>query len=540
MTVRLPAHRRQPEPVPDLGALGALRARLAGCRARLAGWRAALEREVAALTAPVVRDPRDTRFLLTLVVVSLVVFAAAARLRLLHGSPSGDEPAYLVISQTLQKYHSFNVLLDYRHSDYRTFYPAPLEPHVVPGPDGRLLPLHSPGGPLLWLVPFVLWGRAGAVGFMVVLSALLVANVYRFLRERQIQAGYAVLTALVLAIGSPIYVYAAMSFVEPIGALIVLYAVRVLLAHRPHPVRVLVASLGLAYAPWVHPRLLIFSVTLGALLVGRLWLDRGRPRRAVLACCLGPLLAGALAVEWYAFAVWHSADPVAGMTAAHNGPFQTPLHSGLAGTLFDRQFGLIPSFPIFLLVLPGILLTRRRPEWLLQLLLFVLVAPYTVLTCTFWGWFGGYSPPARFISVLLPLLSYYIAVTLQRLRSWWLGLGAVGLGLFAYILALAADIRPNYRFQNLGSPNAAMDQLGRLFGHPFAGHVPSSFHPGQAGRFWEWTLLTFGVGIVLYLCGRTWYPPRRDSTGRRVPAPVRSQRRVPERVDAEEHEPSAV
>lgn len=52
--------------------------------------------------------------------------------------PSGDEPHYLVISQTLLKYHSLNVMLDYQHGDYRSFYPIDLyalgtkaPPHVT-------------------------------------------------------------------------------------------------------------------------------------------------------------------------------------------------------------------------------------------------------------------------------------------------------------------------------------------------------------------------------------------------------------------------
>ena len=38
-----------------------------------------------------------------------------------YSIPTGDEPHFLIISQTLLKYHSLNVMLDYLHGDYHVF-----------------------------------------------------------------------------------------------------------------------------------------------------------------------------------------------------------------------------------------------------------------------------------------------------------------------------------------------------------------------------------------------------------------------------------
>jgi hypothetical protein len=339
---------------------------------------------------------------------------------------------------------------------------------------------------------------------MVVVSLLVVANTYLFLRERHVEPGYAFLTTLLLVVGSPIYMYSSMSYIEPIAALIVVYAIRVLLAHRPHRVRILVASLGLAYAPWVHPRFLTFTVVLGALLAGRIWLDRGASRVSALACLLGPLLVGCVALEVQAVMVWHSLNPAGSMSNAGNGPFQIPLVRGAAGLLFDRQYGLITNFPIFLLVLPGVLLTLRRPYWLLHAVMFLVVAPYAVLICTFSQWFAGFSPPGRFLAVLVPLFGYPIAITLHRLRAWWAAIGATLPGLAGYVLALTSDIFPVERFQLTGTPDKPMDRLGRLIGKPFAHYAPSLFQSGQAGKFWVWTVGTIAVGVAVYLYARWW------------------------------------
>src|SRR6202022_766598 len=55
--------------------------------------------------------------------------------------PTGDEPHYLIISQTLIKYHSLNVSLDYKNGDYWNFYPGRLEAHVTLNQRQQLLPI---------------------------------------------------------------------------------------------------------------------------------------------------------------------------------------------------------------------------------------------------------------------------------------------------------------------------------------------------------------------------------------------------------------
>ena len=41
------------------------------------------------------------------------------------------------------------------------------------------------------------------------------------------------------------------------------------------------------------------------------------------------------------------------------------------------------------------------------------VAPYLLAVATFGAWTGGYSPPARFLTVVAPLLAYYVAAALM-------------------------------------------------------------------------------------------------------------------------------
>ena len=178
------------------------------------------------MTFPGFRGERGAVLLaVALVAVPMIALGVA---RLLLQLPQGDEPHYLVISQALHLYGSLDVQQVYDHRDYWSYYPLPLDPHVSPGPDGRPLPLHSIGGPLLWLLPFALWGRAGVVAFMTLVSLAIVANVYWLVRELSVRRPVAVGVAVAFGLGTPVLMYASLSFVEPLGALGCLYALRVL------------------------------------------------------------------------------------------------------------------------------------------------------------------------------------------------------------------------------------------------------------------------------------------------------------------------
>jgi hypothetical protein len=457
---------------------------------------------------PAVAEPSDRRvqrsewrLVAALLTIGAVIFAVAIRLRMLGGYPAGDEPAYLIISQTLQKYHSVNVVLDHNNADYRSFYPAPLEPHVVTAANGQLEPLHNLGGPLLWLIPFMLLGRLGALGFIAAVSLLLVGNVYYFLRERGIVPMYAFLVSLLLIFASPVYTYASMAFVEPIGALIILYTMRVLLAPRLGAGRLTVAAIALAMLPWIHSRFLMFTLIIGVLFLFRLYRESGRSALRRYVPLVAPIALSLILIEVYNLALWGTLNPASNMSNAGNGPFQVSPAVGLVGTLFDRQVGLITNYPIFVLVLPGLLLSLNRARLWMQGALMAVILPYLLLICTFSVWWAGFSPPARYIMVVLPLMSYYVAFALQRINSTLAICATVALGLATYAMSLFSDIFPNDRFAAPGDHNYGMERLGHLFGVRFVGHVPTAFEPGQHPLFLAWLTAATLIGLLLWMWG---------------------------------------
>src|ERR1051326_9015523 len=162
----------------------------------------------------------------SLIAICILTYFLVATLYVAAGAPpSGDEPHYLLISETLIKYHSLDVLRAYEHKDYLSFYPRTMHSHLAVV-QGRIVSVHQPGGPILWLIPFLLFGRLGAIWFMAAVSVFIILNVYRFLLAMEILQPIAFKVSLALALASPLCIYAHMNFVEPIGALICIYVLR--------------------------------------------------------------------------------------------------------------------------------------------------------------------------------------------------------------------------------------------------------------------------------------------------------------------------
>ncbi len=444
-----------------------------------------------------------------------LLFGIAARLRL-QLPPFGDEPHYLILNEAMLRYHTVDPTLAYAHGDYRSFYPALLEEQLSKLPDGTPVPLHNAGGPLLWMPAYLAGGRGGVAAFLVVVSVLIVLNLYWLLRGLGIGRPYATIVTALFAIGSPIYVYSAMLFVESIGTLIVLFAARQVLAPKRSPVRLIVASAGLGYLPFIHGRFVIFTLLVGALLAVRVFAETTWRAWRPYLYAIGPLVLIGGAVVVFNMVQYGTPNPAPGNANMGAGLLRVPPHQGLLSLLFDRYYGLLPYFPIFLLVFPGILLSLRRGLAWVHVTILGIAVPYLVAVSTFNFWWGGFSPPARFLTVVAPLLGYYVAVTLQRLHAWWATAVAMLAAVAAYMVSLAGDIEPTERFDS-GAHGKVMliDRVGHLlFGYPYVDRLlPSILHSGaNRAKFAACAAVVAVVTVAVWLIGR-----RRPAA--RIPVP---------------------
>jgi hypothetical protein len=113
----------------------------------------------------------------------------------------------------------------------------------------------------------------------------------------------------------------------------------------------------------------------------------------------------------------------------------------MIGLLFDQQFGVLPSAPVLLCALAGVvILLRRTPRLAVEVLL--LIAPYGVLVGAFQMWWGGNSSPGRFITPIMLPLAIPAGVWFHTRRGHagkFLGLGALSISLLTTITLATVD-----------------------------------------------------------------------------------------------------
>src|SRR5438105_5264143 len=443
--------------------------------------------------------------LLLAAICSILFFTTSyIYVQLLATPSSGDEPHFLIISQTLLKYHSLNVMLDYQHGDYRVFYPLYIAPHVAYNARGQLLPLHNIGGPVLWLLPYYFWGRLGAVLFISLLSVLIILNIYKFLLTMHISQRYAFIVSLAYAVASPLYIYSHLTFIEPIGAFICIYVFRKIFQKEMRVSEIIISSILLGILPWIHIRFALFEMILFFSLLYKIYATNRLNNFKYYLYYIAPITILFIALEVYNYQIWGTLNPAVNeVNDIHGGstPFAVLPFAGILGVFFDQEHGLFVNFPVFMLLLTGMVLAARRKFLRYNLLMLLLSIPYILLFTSFKDWAGGWCPPARFILVLLPLSSFYLAYTLEQINSILSGL-ILGITMLYGCIYNILSVMPFLSSFNGGEGrNRALLRI-QVFNHRLTDFLPSLFLPNQTRLFGAWIGLCISLSLMLIFVSR--------------------------------------
>jgi len=440
---------------------------------------------------------------LLLVLICSILFFTTSFLYVQFALPSGDEPHYLVISQTLIKYHSINVMLDYNHGDYYLFYPKPIAPHVSRSATGQLLPLHSIGGPILWLIPFALFGRLGAMLFMSLVSVLIIVNIYKLLLTMGIRQSYAFLVSLAYAIASSLYIYSHLDFIEPIGALLCIYVFRKILQEEVSVLDLLISSICLGILPWVHIRFALFEMILFFALLYKIYQQNKLKNPKYYIAYLLPVTILFVLLEVYSYKVWGSFNPAINElndAGTPDKPFAMLPFGGILGTFFDQEFGLLINFPMFMFLLAGVILALKKKFLAYNVLVLLLSIPYILVFTSFTSWSGGWGPPARFMLVLLPLYAFYLAYALQQINNILSNLLFALSMVYGFAYNLLSLKAPRNGFNTgLGRSNTLvyLQTLLHMHTHHLTDYLPSLFLAHQTRLFVAWIGLFVGLSLLL-------------------------------------------
>jgi hypothetical protein len=380
-------------------------------------------------------------------VAALMILAIILAMVSLRAIPTGDEPHYLIMTQSLLRDGDFDLRNNYEHMDYLEYYPGALPDTHVIGVGNRWYPVHGIGLPMLAAPWFALGGRAGVV---IMLTLMMVAGL-RILWFLMRRAGFdplaTGLAVLVAGFTLPLLSMSVQIFPEVPTFLLVALALRVIVVPALTGWDLSALLLSVALLPWLHSKhmALATALLLSAVLAHRR--QQGTLRALAAATGLFFISVGCLVFlshQWYG--VWlpgpsiltaYSRDGEGwlAVTAATANLFAQPW-VGLIGVLFDQQSGLFFASPVYVLAIPGIILLWCRERTLAIGCVIVFMSVY-LPNGAFGVWYGGFASPARLLTPIVPVLAIGIASMLDAggSRAWRLfSILAIPSFLHAYLM----------------------------------------------------------------------------------------------------------
>jgi len=354
--------------------------------------------------------------------LSTVLLGAFAGWQVAPSVPAGDEPHYLVITQSLLKDGDLRIENNHRQRDYRAYLEGDIPPDFrVRGRNGDIYSIHAPGIPALVAPAFAAGGYYAVVLFLLLLSGLTSALAWHLAFLVTKRTGAAWFGWAAIAFSATFVFHTFTVYPDGPGALAVLTGVWALLRaeweaeERSDSVTPwFLHGAALATLPWMHTRFAVLAGGLAALILLRL----GRAPNALAKA--GALIAipvvSALCWIGYFLKIYGTPDPAAPY-GGEPGAFAF-VPDGLAGLLFDQRFGLAAYAPVVLVAFAGIGLMLSRREWRRHAaeLLFV-VLPYLLLVTYVAMWWGGSSAPARFFMPVLPWMAIPAAAAWAMLQG---------------------------------------------------------------------------------------------------------------------------
>lgn len=448
------------------------------------------------------------------------VLYLATGFRLAGLVPGGDEPHYLVITQSLLKDGDLRIENNHAQADYREYFSGRLAPDFLRrGTNGQIYSIHAPGLSALVAPAFALFGYSGVAVFLSIVAAIGSALLWRASYVLTGSTGAAWFGWAAGALTVPFFFQSFAVYPDGVGATLVLFAVMPLLqdAQRIGKGRWFAIGLVLALLPWLHTRFAVLSGALGLVLLLRL-LPSPDGRSRVAALLAAPLVS---VMAWFGFfrVIYGTFNPSAPYGGNTQGAPENILN-GLPALIFDQQFGILAYAPVYGVCFAGLfVMARRRPRLALELL--AIAVPYLLVTSMFYMWWAGSVSPARLVVPLLPLLALPGAWLWRHTRHAATRAIATALLLLSMGITLSLvvveDGRLAYNFRD--GYSLAAERLSPLVDLPKG--LPSFFRQTSAGatlRGTIWVAVMCGAVLALRAVERRTPPNARAALALATPA----------------------
>ena len=335
----------------------------------------------------------------------------------LGASITGDEPFYLLTTQSLIQDGELDLTNQYDTRSYESFFDHPdgLWRQSVPSHDGRLLSPHHPGLSLLLVPGFALGGLLGAQVQLVVLGAA--AMTLAYLLAVRLSGRLEICWAVALAVGlsATAFIYSSEIYPEFPAALALVACLLVVTRRNKLSVRDgFFLTVGLTAMCWLGVK---YAPIAALLAVYFLYKADMRGRGTLLALGAG----SAAYFIWFHLVTFEGLTPYnvnvvyAGFSAVELVDSHVAITDRiyrLWGLFVDRRFGIGRWAPLLLAVVPAlVLLVPKHDKRRLLLGLVIvqgLIATFVAITMMGW-WF-----PGRTLLTVLPLFVAPLALLIAR------------------------------------------------------------------------------------------------------------------------------
>jgi hypothetical protein len=371
-----------------------------------------------------------------------VVYLASVGIRASRGAGiTGDEPFYLLTTQSLIQDGDLDLTNQYATRSYRVFFDHPdgLWRQSVPNHRGELLSPHEPALSVLLVPGFAAGGLLGAQLELVAIAALTFALAFVLTSRLTGRPAMAWIATLAVGLSATAFVYSSEVYPELPAGLALVGAL--LLLTREESVgtsRALGVVLALTAMSWFGVKYVLLAAVVAPVLLLR------AEARARLASVVAGTVAGVVYV-WFHLAVFDGLTPY-GLSSAFAGGTEGEIlgeHVAVAdrvyrlwGVFIDRRFGIARWAPVLLLAVPGLVLAwrARGNSRVVSALVATQLAVATFLAITMMGWWF----PGRTMATVLPLLGLPIAMVLARASGAWRVVFGLLAGLTVWITSALA------------------------------------------------------------------------------------------------------
>lgn len=356
--------------------------------------------------------------------IGLIVFVVLWTMAT-HGKPSssGDEPYYLMVTQSLLADHDLDVANNFAENQGALVGADDLEAgdHALKTRSGATWSTHDIGLSILALPAYAVGTAIGAripettlsgfrmsrgrfaysiVSLFMIALTSVGATLLAAALGRLASGWWPAVVTLVVVFSPPVLSHSFLVFPE-VPAFFITCAVLWLSVQPAANVmfgRALAVMAAMGIAPWIHRKFSFFVIGLAFVLwhQQREWVAmQSRQRLAALAAAF---VLPQVALHAVTLLAW---GRLGGPQMLGWVPFSIgAIPTGTIGMLFDRSRGLIGYAPVYVLLPFAWVAAGRRFRWWLlpAALLFIPMAAFVT-------WDGGYSPAARFLVPMMPLLA---------------------------------------------------------------------------------------------------------------------------------------